>query len=456
MSIVDTSFNFNKMIRVAAVALIAILLGNRMQAQEVYTLKECIDYGLQHHPSLNIARNNRANAKQASIEAVSGYLPQVNVNGDFTHNLKLQTNIIPANPPLFPVETTLAFGNKYASTVTAQAEQALYNQALLTGIKANKPNQEIAALNEEQTKQTLIYNIASSYYQVITIQKQLELLQSNRARIEKLLRISQLQAEGGVAKKVDVKQVQVNLNNVESQISVAESNLQYANNSLKNSMGIFDDVQITLSDTAKWLNYTPQISSIPEFRFRSTIDYQLQERQIQLYDLNAKSIRAGSIPTLSAFARYGANGFGGDVERVFNRQFDYSAIGLKLTWNIFSGLRRNAQYNQAIFDRDNARLNLTINTANQNLQYQNAVTQFNQAKSTLGTNKENVDLAIQVYENSSLQYKEGVGTMADLLNAESSYRDAQNNYIQSLINYYLAQLDVERTNSTLNDYYNKL
>lgn len=455
MSIVDTSFKFNKMIRIAAIALMGILAGTAAQAQEVYTLKECIEYGLKHHPSLNVARNNRANAKQASIEAVSGYLPQVNINGDFTDNLKLQTNIIPPGP-LGPTETKVTFGNKYSSTVTAQAEQALYNQALLTGIKANKPNQEIAALNEEQTKQTLIYNIASSYYQVITIQKQLELLQGNKERIEKLLKISQLQAEAGVAKKVDVKQVQVNLNNVESQLSVAQSNLQYANNSLKNAMGIFENVQITLSDTAKWLNYTPQVSSMPDFRFKSTIDYKLQEQQITLYDLNAKSIRAGSLPTLSAFARYGANGFGADVEKVFARQFDYSAIGLKLTWNIFSGLRRNAQYQQAIFDRDNARLNLAINTANQNLQYQNAVTQFNQAQSTLGTNKENVDLAIQVYENASLQYKEGVGTMADLLNAESSYRDAQNNYIQSLINYYLAQLDVERTNSTLNDYYTKL
>mgnify|MGYP003576296409 CR=1 FL=1 len=455
MSIVDRSFKFNNMIKVAAIAVMAMLAGNHAGAQASYTLKECIEYGMANHPSLNVARNNVANAKQASVEAVAGYLPQVNVNGDFTNNLKLQTNIIPAGA-FSPTETRVAFGNKYASTVTAQAEQAIYNQALITGLKANKPNKEIAVLNEAQTKQTIIYNIASSYYQVITIQKQLELLNGNKERIEKLLKISQLQAEAGVAKKVDVKQVQVNLNNVLAQISVAESNLEYAYNSLKNSMGLFNDEEVQLSDTARWLNYTPQITHMPDFRFKNTIDYQLQERQIQLYDLNAKSIRAGALPTLSAFARYGANGFGGDVEKVFNRQFDYSAIGLKLTWNLFSGFRRNAQYHQAIFQRDNAKLNLAINTAQLNLQYQNAVTSFNQAKSTLGTNKENVDLAIQVYENTSLQYKEGVGTLSDLLNAESAYRDAQNNYIQSLISYYLAQLDVERTNSTLEDYYSKL
>ena len=454
MYTIDRSSNLR-----AGVALVLMLVATAFThraAAQTYSLKDCIEYGLKNHPSINVARNNVANAKQASREALAAYLPQVNINGELDNNMKLQTNIIPASPPLFPTETRLTFGNKYANTLVAQADQPIYNQSLITGLKANKPNQEIAELNDAQNRQNLIYNIASSYFQIITAQKQLELLKGNSERVERMLKVAKLQAEAGVAKKVDVKQVQVNLNNVNAQISVAENTLQLATNSLKNAMGIYDNRAIMLSDTAKWLQYKAGLTNTTGFRFKNTLTYQLQEKQIQLYDINAQSIKAKGIPTVSAFARYGLNGFGAQLDDVFARQFDYSTVGIKASWSVFDGFRRNAQYHQAVFQRDNARLNQEISLSNENLQYQNAESQFKQARSVLTTNQDNVTLAAQVYDNTSLQYKEGAGTLSDLLNAESAYREAQSNYIQSLIRFYIAQLDLERTNSTLDNYFEKL
>lgn len=456
MSIVDKSPKINKAFKGVATLLITLGCSLSLGAQEALTLKQCIDYGLRNHPAISVARNNVANAKQASREALAAYLPQVNVNGELDNNLKLQTNVIPASPPLFPTETKLTFGNKYSNTVTAQADQPIYNQSLLTGLKANKPNQEMAQLNEAQTRQTLIYNIASYYFQIITAQKQLELLRGNRDRIAKMLDVAKLQSEMGVAKKVDVKQVQVNLNNVTAQISVAENTLELATNSLKNAMGIYDDRQIVPSDTAKWLNYQPVLAAPTGFKAKNTLSYLIQDKQIELYDINARSIKAKGVPVVSAFARYGLNGFGTEFDKLFTRQFDYSTVGLKVSWSLFDGFRRNAQYKQALYQKENAKLNQEISLSNESLQYQNAESQYKQASSTLNTNRDNVTLAAQVYDNVSLQYKEGVGSLSDLLNAESSYSDAQNNYIQSLIRFYLAQLELEKTNSTIDDYYNKL
>ncbi len=427
-----------------------------VMAQSGYTLKDCIDYGLKHHPSMMVASNNVENARQASREAVAAYLPQVNINGELDNNLKLQTNVIPASPPLFPTETRLTFGNKFSNTLVAQADQPIYNQSLITGLKANKPNQELASLNSEQVRQTIIYNIASAYYQIITAQKQLELLRGNKERIARMLQVAKLQAEAGIAKKVDVKQVEVNLNNVAAQISVAENTMELAMNSLRNAMGVYDERPIVLTDTAKWLGYKPQAAAKVDYRIKNTLSYQIQDKQIELYDINARSIKAKGIPVVSAFARYGLNGFGSQFDDVFARQFDYSTIGVKVSWNLFDGFRRNAQYHQAVVQRDNARLTQEINLANELQQFRNASSQLAQARNTLGTNQENVTLAAQVYDNTSLQYKEGVGSLSDLLNAESAYREAQNNYISSLIRYYLARLDIERTNSTLEAYYNKL
>lgn len=438
--------------------LFLLVLSIAATAQPALTLKQCIDYGLSNHPALSVARNNQENARQQAREAIAAYLPQVNLSANLTNNLKLPTNVIPAGV-FGPTEQRITFGNKYTTQAVADANQPIYNRGLLLGIRASKPNTELAGLNLEQTRQTIIYNIAQAYFQILINQRQLALLDTNRARIAKLVTVSNLQAELGVAKKVDAKQVQVQLNNIDAQRSVAANAIVVAQNALNNAMGIFEQTAppVQLTDTARWLHITAaQPTATPAFRYNQTLDYQIQDKQIELLDLQTKVIRAGNFPTLSAFAQYGFNGFDNKFGNVFDRQFDFSAIGLRFNMSLFDGFRRSAQYRQALVDRDNARLNQVLSQANLNLQFQNAGTRVQRAQATLASNKANLDLASEVYENVSLQYRQGVGALSDLLNAETSFSDAQANYIQSLIDLYLSQLDIERANSTLESYYQKL
>lgn len=426
-------------------------------APKAFTLKECIEYGLEHHPSVEIYANNAEKAKQTAREALSTYLPQVSASAGLDDNIKLQQTIIPAGTfgPGTP-EQRVSFGTQYNSSMMVQLNQKIYDQSALVGIKANEPNKEYAQLQVAQNKEVLIYNVAAAYYQIIVAQKQLSLLQSNKERFDQILKVTKLQAEQGVAKKVDVKQVQVNLNNVLSQISTTENTLDMALNTLKNSIGLSMSDSITLADTSRWLNATPSIEPYPDFDYASTLDGRLQTVQMDLYDLQRKSIKAQALPTLSLYAQYGASGFAQEFGDVYNPLFDYSAVGLKLSWNLFTGFKRDAQYKEAVIDLNNARVNYRLNEATQNLQYQNAEAQSRETRTTILTNKENMDLASEVYDNTTLQYKQGVASLSDLLNAELSYKEAQNNYINSLLQYYIADLAVQKANGTLQQYFDKL
>ena len=150
-----------------------------------FTLKDCIAFGLEHHRSVVVSRNNITGAKEQAKEALSAYLPQVNVSAGFDYNVKLQQNVIPAGS--FPGQTEeqrITFGTKYNSTQMIQLDQKIYDQSLLTGLKANSSNTRLAELNAEENNQNLIYNISYAYYQIIVAQKQLELLNSNKERFE--------------------------------------------------------------------------------------------------------------------------------------------------------------------------------------------------------------------------------------------------------------------------------
>ncbi len=428
------------------------------QAQERFSLKESIAYGLQHNRTVSIYKNNRLQAEQKARQAASTYLPNVNVSAGLDDNIKLPVTIIPAGTfgPGTP-EQRVSFGTRYNSTHVAQLDQPIFDKAALTGLKARQPNIDYAALTEVQNNENLVYNIAVAYFRIIVAQKQLDLLLDNKARMEKNLDIAQLRAQQGVAKKIDIKQVQVNINNIVSQISVTRNSLELAINTLKFNMGIDVNESIALSDTTRWLNPENKLKKADfEFDYKKTTEFALNQTEITLLDINRKNIRDSRYPTLGFYARYGANGFGNKIGDAYERLFDFGTIGLKFQWNIFSGFRKNANYKIANYDFENAKINLLLKEDQQRLTFQNADLSFNRAETTIATNKENMDLAKEVYDNVSLQHREGLASLTELLNAENSYQQAQSNYVQSLLDYYIAEIDLRKANGSLTEYYNNL
>lgn len=422
-----------------------------------FSLKNCIDYGLKHHASVQIEAYNVEQAKQQIRESASSYLPQVNANAEVVNNLKLQQTIIPEGMlgPGSP-EQRIAFGTKYTSSMAVQLDQKLFDLSMLSGIKGAQTNVKRFEMQKEQNEEDLIFNIASTYYQILVSQRQLSLLLLNRERFGKILSVTQMQADYGVAKKVDVKQVQVNLNNVASQISNLKNQLEIAKNTLKNYMGYEADVEIVFSDSSRWLNQKPSIVPYPGFNYEATLPAQMQLVKMDLLELQRKTIKFQAVPSLSLYANYGATGFGNDFSGVFDPLLDFSSLGVRLTWSIFTGFRRDAQYKAAVIDLKNAQLEYGLNKSLMNLQYQNAESQSREAKRMIGINQSNMDLAQEVYDNTTLQYREGVASLSDLLNAELANKEAQNNYINSLLNYYLADLGVRKANGTLREYFAQL
>ena len=67
-----------------------------------------------------------------------------------------------------------------------------------------------------------------------------------------------------------------------------------------------------------------------------------------------------------------------------------------------------------------------------------------------------MDLAKTVYETTQFEYSKGVTTMSDMLNAEFSYRQAQTNYLTSIINLVNYRLDYEKAKGTITDFINQL
>lgn len=438
----------------ALLFIMAALTGIAASAQATFSLRDAIDYSLKNHGSNIIYNNELEKVKLQSKEALSSYLPQVNGNVTFDDNIKRQTTILPGAMFGSPKDIPVQFGSKYNSGAVVQLDQTIYDQALIYGIKAGVPAQKIAELNIAKNNEALIYNTAAAYSQILILKEQQKLLAANEKQYKDLYDITKFRFDKGVAKKVDLDKVTVQLNNIRAQQKQIQTDIEVAYNSLKNAMGLPLDTALRIADSLDYSKYLQAASD--SLNIQELVDYQLQSQNIALQEIDVKRKQAASLPTVSAYARYGGQAFGNDVSTATTNWNAYSAVGLKLNVPIFSGKRRDSQLKQSRLELENEKENLELNTAQLTMQFQNAARQLQENITTLSTNKNNMELAKSVYETSQFEYSKGASTMSDLLNADFSYKQAQSNYITSLLNLVSNRLEYERAKGTISNFINEL
>jgi outer membrane protein TolC len=438
--------------------LLLAFLPFRLSAQSAWSLKTCIDYGLKNNRSNAIYANEKKIADAKAREALAAYLPSIGVNSTLDDNLKVQVSVIPAG--IFgPNDLRVAFTKKFNTNHVARVDQTIYDQSLLTGLKANKYNVQQAVLNQRQNDETIIYNISTAYSQIFVYREQLNLLKANQETYKGQMDIISLQVKKGTALQKDADKVTVDYNNAQSQIQVAESNLTLAENQLKYEMGYPINDALVIDSTAAsnvFQPVAPALANNPAFTADNRTDYRISQVNAKLLEIDESRIKAGALPKLTAYAQYGLIGFGDRLEPAFSGMSPYSAIGLKLSIPLFDFFKRNAQYNQAKYKRLNAQENLKLDEDKYQLDYENARTKVLKEQSNVENNRRNITLAQSVLSTTDLQLQKGTTDLTDWLNAQNSLKEAQNNYLNSLYAFFQARIDLEKAGGTLKTFYSGL
>ncbi|RYG15225.1 MAG: TolC family protein [Chitinophagaceae bacterium] len=424
--------------------------------QQNWTLKQCIAYGLENHGNKAIYYNEKLIADAKAKEALADYLPKISVNGSFDNNLQVQQSVIPAGA-FGPEPRKIAFTQKFNTNLTAQLDQTIYDQSLLTGLKANKLYSQQSQLNVALSDQDIIYKVGNAFHQISVYREQVELLKKNTESYRRQMDVFKAQVEKGVALQKDHDKVKVDYNIVMSQVFIAESNVKLAENQLKFEMGFpVDSTLVTEKASTDELEKILSVGIGEEPAISKRIDYRLAALDVSLLEIDEKRIRNQALPKLTAYAKYGAVGFGSTFSPAFSDLNPFSAIGLKLNISVFDFFRQSAQNKQAKYKLINARETLKLNDGKFKMEYENAKTEFLKATTNLSNDRQNIELAEKVFTVTDHQYKKGVTDLTEWLNTRNSIKDAQNNYLNSLYTFYTSKLELEKSKGSLQDFYNKL
>ncbi|WP_407494337.1 TolC family protein [Elizabethkingia anophelis] len=438
------------------IILILFSVQSKVHAQKIFGLKDCILYGLENHRSVVIKNNEKGIAKAATKEVRAGYLPSISLNAGIDDNLKVQEQILPAG--LFgDKDMKVAFTKQYTTSGTIQLDQKIYDPALIISLKTNKFNLKKSELDADINDEEVIYNITSSYYQIMVYQHQKNFLTQNQDIYKEQVRIAKLQVDKGVLAEVELYKLQVSYNNTISQLRLCEKNISNSTNILKDAMGFPIENDLNVKTNSFKENTQPYLIPQEEkFVVEKRTDYQLAQVDAAIQEMEYKKIRSGYLPTFTFYAKYGLNGFGDKLVESFNSLNDFSSIGVKLSVPIFDGLSRRSQIQQAKLKYQNTLETLKLDESKFKMESENAKTKLAEAQTSIDEETENVALAEKVLEITGLQYKKGIVDMTEWLNAQSSLKESQNNFLNSIVNWYVAKVDLEKANGTIKTFYNDL
>lgn len=83
------------------------------------------------------------------------------------------------------------------------------------------------------------------------------------------------------------------------------------------------------------------------------------------------------------------------------------------------------------------------------MEFHNATEQLRQSRSLISQQEKNMQLAEELYSITKLSYQEGVAPLTELLNAETSLKEAQTQYLTATLQQKLAELGHLKTSGEL-------
>lgn len=424
-----------------------------VKAQDVLTLEECLRLGIENNLFLESSRNEIRKGEHTLSENRAKLLPQINTVAGFNDNF---------NPPVSVTDGS-AYGNPYNVTKTLQynasagiqLQMPLYNQTVYTAVDIARTMNELNRLSYEKAREDLILQISKMYYLSQNTAEQIALIKENISRLNELSSITQAFYDNGMAMEVDVKRVNINLENQRVQYDNAQSMLTQQLNLLKYVIDYPADKEIALTPVDTENTTSVSLTGLDNNQY----ELQLLQSKQKLAEQQRKMIGQGYIPSLSLTGSWMYSAYTDKAKNWFhsgpsNHWYNSSGIGLTLRIPIFDGLDKRAKMKKAKIEIENAKLSYENALKNMQTQYLNATNELMNSQRNFRKQKDNYLLAEDVYQVTTDRYREGIASMTEVLQDEMRMSEAQNNYINAHYNYQVTNLSLLKLTGQLETLFN--
>jgi outer membrane protein TolC len=387
---------------------------------------------------LRIAEQNFKSAQADYRQSNALFLPDVSVShtGTSTTNplmafgSKLNQEILTAsdfNPALLnDPKVTGNFATKF------QILQPLINPDGIYGRQAAKVKMEAIQLQSGRTREYLELEVNKAFMQLQLAYKAVEVLENATKTADANLRLINNYFKQGILQKTDLLSMQVRVNEIKNQSSLAKSNVQNSSDYLAFLMqeDITGKVYLPAEELESTITVTESISLITDARK----DIQAMTKSTEAYQLMLKSSKMNFLPRLNAFGTY----------ELYDRKFLGASakgylIGAQLSWNIFDGYKSIGKRQKAQADVFRSEVETEQYKAQSQLELTKTNRQLNDSANKVELAKLALEQSQEAYRIRNNRFKQGLEKTTDLLVSETQMFQKELEHLQAVFEYNFTQ-----------------
>lgn len=389
-------------------------------------LESVIDYALKNNRSIKKSDLQIKEASYAIRETTANGLPRIS---DSLSYVRAET----------PKEV-------YSAGTTLQLTQLLYSQSFWTGLKTAGMVKELYAIAKTKNEDSVIADVATSYYQAGALMLQKNTVEKSIKNLQEILRMTELQYDNGFVKQTNVNRLKVTITNLDVTRQTLQNGIDAQLNYLKAIAGMPLDTVIEI-DTNTILNISETKSPSVEFKLENVPVYQAVAKQLEVSRQQVQLSMAQCLPVIVGFGQLKRSGV--NVKSDIDKWTNTNAVGVAMAFPLFTSGGNYAKIRQAMLRRDQIETDVLQLKDFLKVQFENSEMDLNTSKKLLDVQKENKLLAETVYRQTSLQYQEGMASLADLLNVNSDYLNADNSYNQQILKCKISEIKMMKASGVL-------
>ncbi len=404
------------------IGVFAVLAVFSAKAQEVYSLKRCIETGLERNYSIRIIRNEQQISDNNATVGNAGYLPTVDMSGGFSgtvnNNNSRMTDGTTEKSNGVTSETANVGLNVNWTVFDGFGIQAEYSRL--------KELKRMGELNTRVTIEDFVATLSGEYYNLIRQKIRLRNLKSTLDLSRERLRIVEERYFIGSMSRLDLQQAQVDFNADSSNVLNQQEVLHTSRIRLNELMAL-DNVeeQIMIKDSSITPNPFLDEVELWQNTLASNASLLIAQKNRTISELDLKKIKSRNYPYVKLNAGYGYTVNWNEVGTTDLQRRLGLNYGLTVGISIFDGFNRRREQRNSRIQIENQtlktqelELSLRADLSNFWMAYRNNLNLWSLEKENLVAAQENYRIAIDRYKLGELSGIELREAQNSLLEAE--------------------------------------
>lgn len=430
------------------IATIVCCAAGNLHAQQHYTLKSCLEIGLERNYSIRMVRNEEQISKNNATIANAGYLPTLDLSAKYSGNIDDTESTVRATNE--KTKTTGVFDQTFNAGINL-------NWTLFDGFKiqANYARlKELERQGETLTRiaiEDFIANLTAEYYNYIRQQIRLKNFRYAMSLSKERLRIVEERYIVGNFSRLDLQQARVDYNADRAQYMKQQESVETSRIQLNELMNNQISQDIVINDSIIDLNTLLSYDVLWQSTQANNASLLKSEQNQKLASLEIKAVKSRNFPYLKANAGYGYTLNKYEISSISQRNNLGLNFGLTLGFNLFDGNRRREIKNARIA-MENAKLQkanilhtLEADLGNLWQAYQNNI-------EMLKLERENLIAAVENHEIASERYMLGNLSGIEMREAQKSLLDAEERILAAEYNTKMCEISLLQLSGKITKY----